>query len=673
MAVVPCSPEELPEARMKFVCDRCQTRYSIADEKVRQKILRIRCKTCGNVILVQESASAPEGAPGVSAPHLAAASSGPKLPPPGRAAAGSKLTAFAPVRSVSEPKTPSVPTAKAAGPKAPPSTVPLKAASGLKAALSESQKGRLAVPPPPPPAAIVAPDPLGGRVEWYVAVSGAQSGPFSRAEAAKRIVALEPTKAVHVWKEGMAGWKVPNEVSVIAREINILRPPPPPPPAPSLTPRPAAEAAKAGVTPLPLSHGMPHAEKVPADKGTPRPSNLFQGKPATPATASQVAAASDFHTDGETEADAFSDVITEKKTPVVEASPSTDVTTSKGKNLRDLESDPLRVASAHKRTDAAAIRASLGEPPTLPNPPSLTPAPQSGPLVTFDAGPASVAPSSPAGGFDEVVAAMATVEPTGTPTGSAPAMVVPVMSGAYAASTEPAVRSSRLVGLFQGRSGFKYMVAAVVLMALVILLVAVSLRGDGGKRPAITKETPEEAVSSEPTRPADEPAVAQPSDDRSGGGSRPAPKHPGSAVKTRSVGPAEKSVEKPVEKPVASPPKQIVKPQKGDSARPNPFGDSVQAVSQEKISAVVRDRNNQMGLRSCYERALKMDNHLTSGRMDITVSIAPSGIVKSVVVNAPSAFIMVEPCIKLAVKRWHFPANFEEYGTNFPLIMQGGM
>ena len=39
---------------MKFVCDRCQTRYSIADEKVRQKILRIRCKTCANVIVVQD-------------------------------------------------------------------------------------------------------------------------------------------------------------------------------------------------------------------------------------------------------------------------------------------------------------------------------------------------------------------------------------------------------------------------------------------------------------------------------------------------------------------------------------------------------------------------------------------------------------------------------------------
>ena len=44
------------QAAMKFVCDRCQTRYSIADEKVRQRILRIRCKTCGNVITVQAGA-----------------------------------------------------------------------------------------------------------------------------------------------------------------------------------------------------------------------------------------------------------------------------------------------------------------------------------------------------------------------------------------------------------------------------------------------------------------------------------------------------------------------------------------------------------------------------------------------------------------------------------------
>ena len=46
---------------MKFVCERCHTRYSIADDKVRQKILKIRCKTCENVITVRDPASsAPE-------------------------------------------------------------------------------------------------------------------------------------------------------------------------------------------------------------------------------------------------------------------------------------------------------------------------------------------------------------------------------------------------------------------------------------------------------------------------------------------------------------------------------------------------------------------------------------------------------------------------------------
>src|SRR5687768_16412104 len=42
---------------MKFHCDRCKTRYSIADERVRGKILKIRCKNCSAVITVKESGS----------------------------------------------------------------------------------------------------------------------------------------------------------------------------------------------------------------------------------------------------------------------------------------------------------------------------------------------------------------------------------------------------------------------------------------------------------------------------------------------------------------------------------------------------------------------------------------------------------------------------------------
>ena len=399
--------------------------------------------------------------------------------------------------------------------------------------------------------------------------------------------------------------------------------------------------------------------------------------------ASKVAEVSDFQADVDTEMDVFGDVTTQKKKRVIEAAPTfTDATTKKGKNLRDLEADPLLAPSVDhvdeqktpppvhptppvvKRTDPALIRATLGEPPTLPTPPSFTPAPQAIPMVTFDPAPAAP-PASASPSLHDVLAAMSDGDATPD---SAPAAVVPVMTGAYAPSTEVAVRRSGVSDLLQGRSGLKYLVAALVLVALVILLVVFSLRGDGTKKPVVNSEpTRDETVKPDPSTTPEEPGAVQPTEERAVGPSRGGTKHGAAAVKTRSVGPSG-----PVEKPVP-PPRQTSKPGKGDSARPNPFDEGVQAVSQDKISAVVRDKNNQMALKSCYERALKMDNHLTSGRMDITVSIATTGVVKSVVVNAPSSFIMVEPCIKLAVKRWRFPPNFEEYGTNFPLIMQGGM
>ncbi len=46
---------------MKIICDACSAKYSIADEKVRGKVFKIRCKKCSNVILVR--GDEPEPAP----------------------------------------------------------------------------------------------------------------------------------------------------------------------------------------------------------------------------------------------------------------------------------------------------------------------------------------------------------------------------------------------------------------------------------------------------------------------------------------------------------------------------------------------------------------------------------------------------------------------------------
>jgi len=57
---------------MKFVCGQCHTKYTISDDKVRGKTLKIKCRKCGNIIKVKEpsrgrkTASAPPPSPGSS-------------------------------------------------------------------------------------------------------------------------------------------------------------------------------------------------------------------------------------------------------------------------------------------------------------------------------------------------------------------------------------------------------------------------------------------------------------------------------------------------------------------------------------------------------------------------------------------------------------------------------
>jgi predicted Zn finger-like uncharacterized protein len=50
---------------MKIVCDNCATKYSIADEKVRGKVFKIRCKKCSHIIVVKggEGATVDASAP----------------------------------------------------------------------------------------------------------------------------------------------------------------------------------------------------------------------------------------------------------------------------------------------------------------------------------------------------------------------------------------------------------------------------------------------------------------------------------------------------------------------------------------------------------------------------------------------------------------------------------
>jgi predicted Zn finger-like uncharacterized protein len=222
---------------MKFVCDRCQTKYSIADDKVRGKVLKVRCKTCQNVITVREPGARPS------------------------------VGSLQPVRQT-KPSTGPLTTLGEDAPEPAERTVLAPAPAGLMADLAQPRRP---TPPPPPP--------VGDGIEWFVAIEGAQQGPFTRRALVDKLIALPKDADVHVWNDGMDGWKPPKDVPELAKDMAARRPPVPPVPPggrPRTTPSPplppTSAAPRRGTQPLasgvgvklPLPTGAVAAHAAPA-------------------------------------------------------------------------------------------------------------------------------------------------------------------------------------------------------------------------------------------------------------------------------------------------------------------------------------------------------------------------------------------------------------------------
>jgi predicted Zn finger-like uncharacterized protein len=171
---------------LKFLCDRCKTRYSIGDDRVRGKILKIRCKNCANVITVREGMGDPDG------PDVGAR--------PGRPTTGS------PPLSSSAP------------------------ANALGAAFAKQMTK-------PPPAL---------EEEWYVSIEGEQSGPFSLGDA-QRWIAAKPFDAdLHCWSEGFDDWLPVDKVSHFRGLRKRPQSPSAPPPVPRSLPAPMSRSSNSG-------------------------------------------------------------------------------------------------------------------------------------------------------------------------------------------------------------------------------------------------------------------------------------------------------------------------------------------------------------------------------------------------------------------------------------------
>src|SRR5262245_40403764 len=136
---------------MKFQCERCKTRYSIADEKVRGKILKIRCKSCEAIITVREGGAQRQA------------------PEPG----------------------PAMQRARAL-----PRTVEVAAVSGSQVAVQ------------------AAPEPKPAEPEWYLSVDGSQEGPFSAEQAQARVARKAPNVEMFAWRDDFTEWLPVEDVPV---------------------------------------------------------------------------------------------------------------------------------------------------------------------------------------------------------------------------------------------------------------------------------------------------------------------------------------------------------------------------------------------------------------------------------------------------------------------------
>jgi len=576
---------------MKFVCERCHTKYSIADEKVRGKVLKVRCKTCENIITVREGgatiddahADAPKEAPLSRSGTLeggvgvaAMGSSGAAAAPGGRRLSGAVAPLGAAAAATARP---AIPAAAFTDPLAP----------------SAAPPPRRHAPTPGPAAALasVADDGL----DWYLAVDGAQTGPFNRPTLIQKILAVPAGGDVHIWNADLGDWKPPKEVAdVLADLVRVKRASQPP----------AAPRRPTGAVPALSTHGA-------------------GGDPAAHHTGTNGVSAQAGH----------------------------------GGAAGEHKSNGVGAAIAAAGIHAGSVAAPAG---------------RGGPLTVEDlfseSGAAAIAPAPGASGAGAVPSATMTSSAGVAPPGVTAAKV----SGA-------ALQPSRQVKLMIGAGALVAIICGIVAVAVLRKPAAPSVpAGAVAAEPSKVAKPPEPSppvavpapVAPTPPAVAETPSVAKVdshADPR--GGSK------GGRVKGRRKGEGGLS-------PTAPPPLSGGGLTADQLQAANRFGDSSSrevrgssssgsgarsTPAQADISRVIT--NNRQGIQTCYQRALLRDSTLTHGRVTVRVWIGLSGKVKSVSLDAPSAFRSMEPCVRDVMSRWAFPPSSEEYGTEFPFLLQG--
>jgi predicted Zn finger-like uncharacterized protein len=280
---------------MKFVCDKCQAQYLIADEKIGPRGVKVKCKKCGNVMVVRLDGVVGDAKPAESKPAE------PKPTEPKAGAGGGVVRTSSKAAPLQETSTAGqkhpgkgkedhpAPQGAVLTKKTPPSeredaTVVM---SGYPSADQEAAKGRrptaeVSAPPPPPPEEAYPSDQDATRVAMIPEITGpslhlptkqpAKAAPA--VEAPKAAAKAPPTPPPPADDPFAAFDQKPEKPAKAAKA-----PPPPPPPADD----PFAAFDQKPEKPAKAAKSAPPAP--PADD----PFAAFDQKPEKPAKAAKGA------------------------------------------------------------------------------------------------------------------------------------------------------------------------------------------------------------------------------------------------------------------------------------------------------------------------------------------------------------------------------------------------
>jgi predicted Zn finger-like uncharacterized protein len=645
---------------MKFLCDRCKTRYSIADERVRGKILKIRCKNCANVISVREGMTDADDAP---AP----------------AAQGSALqSAFANVMVGTRP--------------------------------GETQ--------PPPPVL---------EEEWYVAIDGNQSGPFTLAEAQAWVGAKPALDDLYCWCEGFDDWlpvekvshfrglraprsKTPTASRPAARDGSAAKAMPAPAPAPAAppvedepkplfaatlakleaeTPRkepakeaPAKDASKSAPKvpetiskPAPIDRSKP-AEKAPASltplgpvspraplpmptRNAPLPSpSVSRGAQAAVAAAPVLAPEP-------------SEPLTAKKPELPsikpQAAPAPLPAKPAGGAKRpmfdtgdpDPEPESLDQGDLEDDDDAAAPRApsdmdlEIGEVSRVVRLPDLMaaarPAPRSGQRAAMRAQQSGQQPIARGTGAAPAIAAAAGAAALGGAVAVGPdGAPLPPLSDSALADAQPQLQPS----VHRRNPQAMWMIGGAVLVLGIIIVVAVAASGGGSGGGDVSTgnlDVTGLGYSYDPLRP-----HGAGSDDGAGTGSV---SITGVHVIKRNTGGGNNGSQ------------QIATNQGTGRQEIGPNGEPILPLTGDDIIQV--SQKNSMGTGRCYDRALKKDPFLQVAKINVSLKVDVNGVVTEVQLDSHASDDLGQ-CLTAAIRRWGFRKSTEGITTVFPLVFQQG-